>query len=403
MKILQLTNKIPYPEKDGGALGVSVFSNSLVKAGWQVKMLAMNTRKHHIRIDKIPASFLSQTNLEAVDIDTTVKISSALLALIQGKSYNISRFYSEAYKQKLSDLLKKEKYDIIQLEGLYLTPYIDTIRELSDAPIILRANNVEWKIWKNLSEKEGSFFRKLYIQILAKQLKKYENSVLNHCDGIITFTNNDLKELKNMGCTIPIAHIPFGIDVSKYIPLPGNDKNSLFYIGALDWLPNVQAINWFINNVWEEVHKASPSLTFHIAGRKMPPEMKKRVVNGIYFHGEVDDVFAYVKQYNIMAVPLLAGSGIRVKIIEGMALGKPVITTSVGIEGIECKNGSDVLIANTSVEFVEAIEKCINDPGFTKQLADNGRKFTEEHHDIDKITQNLIQFYNERIKAHTNE
>ena len=131
--------------------------------------------------------------------------------------------------------------------------------------------------------------------------------------------------------------------------------------------------------------------------------MKKRVVNGIYFHGEVDDVFAYVKQYNIMAVPLLAGSGIRVKIIEGMALGKPVITTSVGIEGIECKNGSDVLIANTSVEFVEAIEKCINDPGFTKQLADNGRKFTEEHHDIDKITQNLIQFYNERIKAHTNE
>ncbi|HTB06603.1 MAG TPA: glycosyltransferase family 4 protein [Bacteroidia bacterium] len=399
MKILQLCNKIPYPEKDGGALGVSVFSNSLVKAGCQVKMLAMNTKKHHIDLNKIPKSFLSLTNLEAVEVDTTVRLSSALAALVQGKSYNISRFNSKAYRQKLIELLTKEKFDIIQLEGLYLTPYIDTIRQLSDAPIILRASNVEWKIWNSLGEKESNFIKKIYIRKLAKQLHKFERSVLNQCDGVITFTKTDLTELKNMGCEASLAHIPFGIDISKYNALlPAKDQKSLFYIGALDWLPNLQGVNWFIDNVWEKISAALPGINLHIAGRNMPNEMKKRLVKGITFHGEVDEVFTYIQQYNLMIVPLLAGSGIRVKIIEGMALGRPIITTLVGIEGIECNYGSDVLVENTADEFAKAIRKCIEDSAFTNQLAENGRKFAIEHHDIDKITQNLIQFYKERIK-----
>jgi glycosyltransferase involved in cell wall biosynthesis len=402
MKVLQLCNKIPYPEKDGGALGVSVFSNALAKAGCQVKMLAMNTKKHYIDIRKIPESFISATNLEAVNVDTNVKLGSALLALISGKSYNISRFHSAEYERKLSAILENEQFDVIQLEGIYLAPYINSIRKLSKAPIVLRAHNVEWKIWKRLADEEKVFFKRIYLKVLAKQLRKYEEQAINLCDGITTTTINDSTILKEMGCKTPIIHIPFGIDIKKYAPMPpSNDKKSLFYIGALDWLPNIQGIDWFINTVWSKVHEALPDVTFHVAGRNMPEEMKKRSFPGIVFHGEIDDVFTFVKQYNIMLVPLLAGSGIRVKIIEGMALGKPIITTLVGVEGIDCKYGSDVLIANTTSEFVQAIKRCVEEVTFSTQLAENARRFAETHHDIDKITQNLISFYKKRITKKT--
>src|ERR1700723_1317056 len=147
MKVLQISNKIPYPEKDGGVIAINAITEGLLKAGCEVKVLAMNTRKHFMRIDSIPQKFRNDRHLETVTIDTDVKPLPALIALFTGKSYNISRFKSEDFSKKLTATLKNESFDIIHLEGLYLAPYLPVIRQYNKAPVIMRAHNIEWKIW----------------------------------------------------------------------------------------------------------------------------------------------------------------------------------------------------------------------------------------------------------------
>jgi glycosyltransferase involved in cell wall biosynthesis len=399
MKILQLCNKVPYPEKDGGALGISVFTRELLKAGHVVKMLAMNTSKHHIDLRTIPDEFKLSTALETVDLDNSINPLKAFAALLKGESYNISRFNSKEYADKLEQILKKESFDIIQLEGLYLTSYISLIRQLSKASVILRASNIEWKIWEGLAKEEKQPFKKWYLKILTKQLKRYEEKAVNDCDGIITFTINDLNFLKSTGCKTPLAHIPFGIDIARYVPVPASDPKSLFFIGALDWMPNLQGLEWFLQKVWSKVLTSFPDVKLHIAGRNMPDSLKNSAYQNITFYGEVENAIEFMNRYTIMIVPLLAGSGVRIKIIEGMALGKAIITTTVGINGIDCQHGKDVMIADTPGEFCKTIVYCMQNPELVKQLSNNGRSFAQAHYDIKKITQTLIGFYNERIKG----
>jgi len=398
MKILQLCNKVPYPEKDGGAIGISVFSKELLRAGHSVKMLAMNTSKHYIDVTSIPNEFKSAIALETVDVDNAINPVKALAALLKGESYNISRFNSKEYADKLEQLLKSNTFDVIQLEGLYLANYIPLIRQLSKAPIVMREHNVEWKIWERLAKEEKNPGKKFYLGILAKQLKKYEEKAVNDCDGITTTTINDMNLLKSTGCKTPIAHIPFGIDVSRYNPVESSEPNSLFYIGALDWLPNLQGLEWFLKDVWHKVNKELPEVKLHVAGRNMPDNLRNSSYPNVTFYGEIEDAFAFMNRYNLMLVPLLAGSGVRVKIIEGMAMGKTIITTSIGIEGIECIHGKDAMVADSPESFCKTIVYCIQNPTSAKQLALNGRGFAEAQHDIKKIVQNLTRFYNERIK-----
>ena len=397
MKVLQVSNKIPYPEKDGGALAINAITEGLLKADCEVKMLAMNTKKHFMEISSIPEKFRSDRHLETVILDTSIRPWDALWALVTGKSYNVSRFQSEGFSRKLAEILQEEKFDVIQLEGIYLSPYLSVIRQHSNAPIILRAHNIEWKIWQKLASEVKGGLKKLYLTKLSKQLRKYEEDAVNLFDGIATITNQDLEYLKNAGCKVPIVHIPFGIDVSKYAPKESKYGNSLFYIGALDWLPNLQGVDWFLKNVWDKIHAQFPRVQFNVAGRNMPYDLRKNRYPGVEYYGEVADAKVFMEKYDIMLVPLLAGSGVRVKIIEGMAMGKAIITTSVGIEGIECVFGKDILVADSREQFAEAVCKCLADETLKQSLSQNARKFVEQFNDVGKATALLTKFYKERI------
>ena len=194
-----------------------------------------------------------------------------------------------------------------------------------------------------------------------------------------------------------MAHIPFGVDISKYTPGKSKYPNSLFYIGALDWLPNVQGIDWFLKNVWANILAKFPDTQFHIGGRNMPDSLRNGNYPNVVFHGEVENAKAFIEDYDIMLVPLLAGSGVRIKIIEGMAMGKPIVTTSVGIEGIECRLGQDVLVADESKQFAEAVCRCLGDTIFKGDLGKHARMFIEKNGSIDQATAKLVGFYNEMI------
>ena len=397
MKVLQLSNKIPNPERDGGAIAINAITEGLLKVGCEVKMLAMNTKKHFMEMSSIPEKFRKERQLETVAIDTSVKPLPALIALLTGKSYNVSRFQSENFSKKLSEILQKEQFDIIHLEGIYMASYLPVIRQHSKAAVILRAHNIEWRIWEKLAMEEKNMLKKWYLGKLSKQLRKHEEKMLNFFDGIATITSQEMEYLKASGCKVPIVYVPFGLDVAKYTPKKSRYPDTLSYMGALDWLPNLQGLDWFFKNVWGEVYSKFPNTQFHIAGRNMPDSFYKNNHPGVVLHGEVENAKIFIEEYDIMLVPLLAGSGVRVKIIEGMAMGKAIITTTVGIEGIACTFGRDVLVADTPEEFGEAVCRCFIDKEMKKKLEYNARKFVEENYDIGRTAEQLVSFYNERI------
>lgn len=394
MKILQLCNKVPFPPKDGGCIAMNNLTHGLLNEGHEVKVLAINTPKHFVDIEKLPKEYLQKTNIEAVYVDTTVKTIDALVNLFTSKSYNVSRFYSLKFEQKIIEVLSKNNYDIIQLESLYVSMYIPVIRKCSKAKIVLRAHNVEHMIWERNTENETNPLKKKYLALLTKRLKAYELSIIPSVDGIAAITKEDEWWFLKHNLSIPVEVIPFGIELKK-----GFDKNvssdpySIFHIGAMDWSPNIEGVNWFLNNVWNKIYKQYPRLKFYLAGRNLGNEFNSWTDKNVVIEGEVDDASDFMRSKGLMIVPLLSGGGMRVKIIEGMAVGKVIVTTRIGSEGISYENNKNIIIANGPEEFIKAISRYISDPEFLKPIGTHAKELALKEYNNSHITKKLIEFY----------
>ncbi|MBK5286689.1 MAG: glycosyltransferase, partial [Bacteroidia bacterium] len=171
----------------------------------------------------------------------------------------------------------------------------------------------------------------------------------------------------------------------------------LFHLGAMDWLPNRQAIEWFFENCWLDIKSNFPDLKLYLAGRAFPQEIKIDDDNIIY-DDEVKSAVDYMQGKAIMIVPLLSGSGMRVKILQAFALGKAVVSTSIGAEGIECTDGENILIADSPKDFVAAMSKLITDDSLRKKIGRNSHNLFLKKYSSEKIAAEVISFYNALIK-----
>ena len=401
MKILLLCNKSPWPKREGGPIAMHAMISGLIQAGHTVKVLAANTSKYTVDPLTIPADFQEKTQIEFVDIDLSLSISGALYNYLAGKSYHITRFHTKAFALKLTEILKKDSYDIIQLETLQMASYLDIIRKYSKAPVVLRAHNIEHKIWQRIAENCPNPFKRIYINHLYRSLKRFEIGILNKMDGIIAITPVDARNLDRLSHSTNIISIPFGISLDTLPENPVQPEDaSLFHIGSMNWFPNEESIKWLIAEVWPGVRKRLPGIELHLAGRYMPDWLKNLAVPGITVDGEVPDVWEYMQKFSIMVVPLFSGSGIRIKIVEAMAAGKAIITTAIGAEGINYENGQDLIIAKDARTFTEAIIKLCNDKQLRDTLGKNARLLITKDHDNKKLMQKLTGFYAELVKKH---
>ncbi len=397
MKILQLCNKPPIPSIDGGCIAMKASANAILSKGNELKILAIETKKHPFLISDKEKHFLQSTNLETVFVDTEINLLKAFSNLFSNKSYNVSRFWSEDFNTKLISILKAENFDIIQLESIYVAPYIETIRTFSKAKIVFRAHNLEHEIWIKSAVNEKNPVKAAYIKLLAERLKKYELSVLSAVDAVAAISNEDARKFNKLKQIFDIRTIPVNIDISSN-DINKNKEISLFFIGALDWHPNIEGLNWFLLKVWPKINELMPDLKFYIAGKKMPVKMKNKVIPGVFFEGEVSNSQEFMTSKKIMIVPLFSGSGVRIKILEAMACAKTVIATTQGAEGIECTKNENILIANTVDEFVNEIKKCVSNPEYCTQTGLNAFKFVESNFSTSSIADKYSTLYQELIK-----
>ncbi len=357
MKVLFLTNKIPYLAKDGGSLASLNFIRTYQKANDEVFLLSFNTSKHFVDINKVSDKSKNKLlGLETVNLkNNKVNLFDFLSAFFSKKSINIERFNKKEFLYKLKQIIKKYKFDIVQVEVLHISVYTDEVRKLTKAKIIYRAHNIEHFIWKRLAKETNNIVKKLLYNFLARRMKQFELSQIQKFDKILTISSVDEKYLQQYTETV-IKTVPFvyKYDKNKFVKkdlIP----NSLYFLASFDWRPNKEGLDWFLTKVFPLIIEKNKEVKLFVAGRNMPDKMKKQNIKNVVFVGEVENQIEFIADKKIMINPILSGSGVRIKLIEALSLGKIAISTTIGAEGIQIENEKSIIIADTEKEFAEAI------------------------------------------------
>lgn len=399
MRILILTNRVPFPTNGGYAIVVHNTIQSLLDLGCEVTLFSLNTTKHYVNVNQIDDPIFKKIKFIQYKIDNRVKAKSAFFNLFSRKSYNISRFYSMGCASRLVHLLKKNDFDIIQFEGLQVTPYLAAIKANSKAKLVYRAHNIEHQIWKRLTVKESFLIRKLYLHLLSNRLQSFEYNILNNFDAILAISFVDEHFFNSLGYRQNVHTFPVALNLNNYHhDYKLSPNKSVGYIGSMDWRPNIEGLDWFLDNVWPNILQLGSGITFHLAGKNIPEYYQALANEHFLNEGEVENAKEFIARQHVMIVPLLSGSGMRVKIIEAMALGKCIIATSIAAEGINYHHDRDILIADSSDHFYKQILRCFTDKSLITRIGSGARKLVEKGHDQQKFGKKLMEVYEGLLK-----
>ncbi|HET8829903.1 MAG TPA: glycosyltransferase family 4 protein [Pelobium sp.] len=399
MRILIFTNRVPFPANGGYAIVVNNTIQSLLDLGCDITVFSLNTTKHYVRFEDIDDPIIQKIKFVQYKIDNRVKAKDAFFNLFSRKSYNISRFYSPGCADRLSHLLKKEKFDIIQFEGLQVTPYLAVVKANSTAKLLYRAHNIEHQIWKRLTIKENFLLRKFYLHLLSKRLQSFEYNILGDFDAILAISFVDEHFFNSLGYRGNAHTFPVALNLENY----KNDfilspNKSIGYIGSMDWRPNIEGLDWFLERVWPNIMQLGSGITFHLAGKNIPESYEDLADEHFIIEGQVDNAKEFIARQHVMIVPLLSGSGMRVKIIEAMALGKCIIATSIAAEGINYHHDRDILIADSSDHFYKQILRCFTDKNLINRIGAGARKLVEKGHNQKILGEKLVKVYEDLLE-----
>lgn len=372
----------------------------MLELGVDITLFSINPNKYKVDVEDIYDPVFEQLHFHTVELDTEVNVLGALFNIFTNQSYNVSRYFDDRVAGMLEEVLRENEFDIIQFEGLFVVPYLDIVKANSKARLIYRAHNIESEVWERIASKERFMPRRRYIQFLSRRLKVYETEQINRFHQIFAISEPDRNSILRFGCETRLDVFPVAIDFEKYVSdISKTSFPTLFHLGAMDWRPNKEGLEWFLNEIWPDIEKLNSELRFYIAGKNMQKHFFEYDSENLVVEGEVFDAVEFMNSKAIMIVPLLSGSGMRVKIIEGMAMSRCIIATTMAAEGIDCVPGKDILIANTADEFYRSILQCITNPNRWKEIGENARKTVERDHDISATTQRMLNVYTSLVNT----
>lgn len=363
MNILYVTNKPIYPIVDGGCFAMDSFLRALLTFT-SVKNICIETHKHPFNKEKYPKDIVFATNPESCFINTKTNPFAILKAVLHNQSYNANRFYSEEFCEKIIQEIKQNSYTHVIFESAFLLVYIDAIKAFFKGKVILRAPNVEYKIWEDYTRFSTSFFQRKIYRYLTARLKQFELANIKKVDHIIAITENDKLQFQTDGIHVPISVVPFGIDEN------GKDitdirKNKIFFLGAFNWKPNRDAALFLIHEILPELIKLHPKIELHLAGTYTPKSFFTSASKHLIVHGKVESSSDFVLQHGVLVAPIFSGSGVRIKIVEALSKGVPVVASTVAMQGID---QTAVLIADTKNEFIQKISQLLQNEELQKNL-----------------------------------
>lgn len=402
MKILYLSQLIPYPADAGPKIRIYHVLQYLAQAGHEITLVAF--RREEDGPDQI-----AHLQRYCREIHTVVMRRSLLQDLWQvasgilsGYPFLISRDSVDEMYQTLQEVAVKEAFDAIHADQLWMAQYaLAAGRRNAHARLVLDEHNAMYLIPQRLAEGTNPL-RRAVLNREAQNMARYEVETCRQFDNVVWVSAEDRRAVGGQSAKLRGANgsslttenklkhlvIPICVDPqAKPVILRAPDAHRVTFLGGLHWPPNAEGVLWFLDQVWSQVQSQAPDAVLTVLGKNPPPAVARRaeVDDHVEAPGYVKDVTPYLAESAVFIVPLHAGGGMRVKILDAWSWGLPVVSTTIGVEGLCYRNGENVLIADRPGAFAQATLRVLTQPEQANALGAAGRKTVEAHYDWRRV------------------
>ncbi len=405
LKILFLTNRSPYPITDGQSRRTYNILKGLALRH-DVSLLSMYESKKEVEPNSIShlKGFCERIEMlpappKTLSVGMVVRL---LRSLISPDPYTIWRHYSTEYANKVRAWLDVTPFDVVHCDIL---PLAYSIRDVEAPVCALTDHDVSYVKAERLAKQRHNLAAKLFINYEAVKLKRLERSIFRHVGLGITVSDTDRMVLQRLCPEGSFEVVENGVDSGTFTPKPDAiEPNMLVWVGGFHHYPNYEAVRFFLKEIYGKVKHRNPDVKFYIVGGSVPESLRRLTAAdpSIVITGYVEDPLPYIQRATLFLAPILSGGGTKLKVLEAMAVGKAVVSTSIGVEGIEGEDQTHFMVADNPETFSLRVASLLNDHTQRERLGSNARKRAMEKYEWEAICEGLSRIYleaRERVRG----
>lgn len=298
--------------------------------------------------------------------------------------FNAAKDFDPRLHARAVELMNREKFDLV------ICDFVQMARNAIGLPVkanVLFEHNVEAEIFERHAQTDSGWIRRKFMGYQAAKMRRFEGWAGKHFTRVVAVSDRDKKQYESRYGWTNVETIDTAVDIDFYTPREVPEiPHSLVFVGSLDWLPNQDGLDWFIRNAWPGVRAAVPDARFRIVGRNPGQDMIELAkFPGIELIGRVEDTRPWIAESSAVVVPLRIGGGTRLKIFEAMAMGKPIISTTLGAEGLAVQPGQDIVFADTAESMTAEIVSLLNSPERRRAIGKSARHLVEEKFSAESV------------------
>ena len=389
LRVLQFAPRAPWPLDTGAKLRNYHLARILAMQA-RISLLAFGDEQNETNaLDQVYERIVTVPRLGGYSF------AKVLRGAVGRTPLPLLNYTTNEMSKTLAHVLAENDFDVVQVESIHLMNYLPVIRAARSRPIVVCDwHNIESDLMRQYAEREQSLARKTYARRTARLMNEFEIKALNEFDGHIVVSEQDAERLRRMNPQARILVIENGVDVSYYAGEQSAGKKRIVFVGSMDYHANIDGAVNFARNVWPVVRKQKPELLFTIVGRDPSPEVRAlSSKDGVEVTGSVDDVRPYYAEAIAAVVPLNVGGGSRLKILEAMAAGVPVVSTKLGAEGLDSSDGENILLTHGPGQIAEAVIRIVDNRELAKRLIAGGSALVRERYDWSTLGAKLLAQY----------
>lgn len=403
MKILWVSHFVPWPPK-GGNLQRSYHLIRSLSQEADIDLIAFHRRASLANSDLKGAEKALREVCRDVEIfpipnerSRVAFVSGLARNLFQKLPYTVMELRSAPFLKRIRERLEAGSYDAVHFDTIDLAEYRTHAEGI---PSVLNHHNIESLLFRTRAPREKNALAGLYLKLQSKKLERFETKWYEQFERNLFVSESDRKRVETLCPTVTTEVIPNGVDISYYTPGREGGKKHLVWVGGLGWFPNRDGVAYLVDTIWPRIRERHPDAVLDLIG-SAPARLRPRgaSADGVRFHGFVDDLRPLVERAWLSLVPLRIGSGTRLKILDAMAMGKCVVSTSIGCEGIEATHGREIFVADTTDSFVEEVDTLLGDRERREAAGAGARALAETLYSWNVIGENFLRLYRGLIES----
>jgi len=387
MKILEITSRLPYPLIDGARIVMYQLVYGLASRGHELHVVAVDEEMTD------PGPMREFSSVHVVPLRQPPRIIGALGTLFSANPYTqLKRDRKEVYE--LLDRLQREHgFDAVYADQAHIAQYGAYMKRTYGIPYVLRCHNIEHEIYRRHLSTVRNPLMRMYVNLQLKRWERFEREQMALADACVAITRRDEDAIRLLAPGVPVTTVPAAVDLDAftYVEPSARQTNSMIFLGNMGWPPNRNSVLWFANEIFPLILKERPDAVCHIVGDNPPLGQIPPASKNFRIEGRVPSIAPFYEGVAIGLIPLNVGGGMRVKMVEMMASGMPIVSTRQGAEGNEAVPGEHYLLADTPVAFADAVVRLMNDPAERERLARAARAFVTERYSIAETSRSLEQ------------